>query len=261
MNSTEIPTGISEQKRRIGNSLAMLVKRQQEETASLKSCCAKIFESSKPKEIFDRFLTHFRETPKFTRISNFLTGRNLGRRNENGAFWEHSLAGALFQELAFLWASGNLPSENLVLLSPKRTLQFYMALFPEAGLQDNLFGLDSLLRISVPDGLIVKVVNDQSQLRPPIWRIVEVVEYTLANRQNYFDDKIKAAQGSQRRFPFLFGKARVAFVTPKFITDQTIPRQVIKAGAQIYELPFNHSQFGNFVGKFVNNLYSIKSNH
>ncbi|MEK0337651.1 MAG: hypothetical protein QQN41_09495 [Nitrosopumilus sp.] len=151
--------------------------------------------------------------------------------------YEHRLAGGLFQDLAYSYLSGTQP-QSRVLLSPKKTLEFYEKLTGAKRVEHTL-GLDSL-DSSNPDGLIVEEHGGGI-------RIVAVCEYTLSGYVLGFENKYGGFAIGKKKRPGVFTDAQLLFVVPK---ETNMP--IVHNNVETEEMPFTHGQFRNFVNGVFN---------
>ena len=150
--------------------------------------------------------------------------------------FERELAGRLFQDLAYSVLAGrNYPSA--IVLSPEKTLEFYRALYPSRRLNKENFGLDSLLGITVPDGLIV-------QEQGGFMHIAAVCEYTLMRDYYYFSSKYDGFESHSEKNKRLLGGSCLRFVVPN---DEPFPAIARYTGVEFMGMPFNRWQFGKFM--------------
>lgn len=224
------PLGSQETDPRLASGILFLAIQQREERESHPPLPDNL---ASRKKIF----SWFRGTPEFGQIySQSLHFFLIPRSEEEVKTIKFVLAGSFFQQIAFATVSQNLPDE-LLLLSPERTLDFYQLLFPRAMVIKHPLGTDSLRGISVPDGLLIK--NSSNDIG-----ILAAVEYTLEGKTDYFQKKILPFKGDQDRFPSLLRNSQLLFVTPTFSRQRPYLPSVWKA--KIQELPFTHHQFRNF---------------
>lgn len=164
----------------------------------------------------------------------------LPRREEELQEFRSRFAGRIFHDLAQISTSAKL-SNSRILLSPERTLKFYGDLYSGARRTRHSFGFDSLVGISVPDGLIVEKENDKVQ-------IVAVCEYTLHGDEQSLRRKHDRFGREKKDFPGLFAEdAHLLFVVPR---KTKLRHQGILGSSQFQELPFTHSQFRDFLNSF-----------
>lgn len=149
---------------------------------------------------------------------------------------EHRLAGGIFQDISF-YTLVSRQSDNRVLVSPERTLQFFQVLFPHAQLMEYPFHISSLMGISVPDGLIIKgVENDQP-------RITTVCEFTATGKRKVLESKYLGFQIDRDKYHQFFADAKLLFVTPQGYHSNFISYK----GAELEEVPFRYDQLRDFV--------------
>lgn len=155
------------------------------------------------------------------------------------------LAGKLYQSIAFSYFAGK-QTEGQILLSPTRTLTFYERLYLNTPRVKHRFGLDSLLGISVPDSLRIRMEENSYQ-------ISAVYEYTLTRKSAYYEDKIAAFSYDIINFPHLFAQSRLVFILPRV---DHLPTAIKESSALASYIPFKHSQFRHFGNKVIDRYRS-----
>lgn len=159
--------------------------------------------------------------------------------------------GALFEELTFDAMGGIV--EPQVLLPPHSTYEYFQQyLYPHAPLSPHTF-TDSLDGISVPDGILLTVGDEESFPQA-------TYEYTLRQGENsqvnhnYFRHKYHAHRWRQREFPHLFSGTPLVFVTP---SKPGLAEQIQTVGngdIEVVQLPFSHKAFGVYADRIFRPL-------
>ena len=149
-----------------------------------------------------------------------------------------AFAGRLYQDMAYAFLAGKRLSHLITVLSPEKTLEFYILLYHENKKYENLLGLDSLEGISVPDGILTINRNGREH-------ILSVCEYTLTGVERYFRRKYDSFNINLENNPQILSHASIVFEVPK---DVKLPSYLEKKDKiKMQKMPFTRRQFGNFV--------------
>lgn len=187
----------------------------------------------------------FKRSDDFTRVySKAIRYHLVPQTNEIIEELRTDFVGKLFQDMAYMVLTGLQP-QSRILLSPMRTRDFYAKLYPKAERTQHRFELDSLAGISAPDGILVEEHEG-------IERIISVYEFTLTGYDSYFENKYNGFNIDKKHFPKIFANADILFVVPK---GYNLRNKAIKNGdIKIYEMPFTHKQFRNFINGVCNSF-------
>ncbi|GEM_PF-4854955 len=177
-------------------------------------------------------LGDFKGTAVFRRRYLQLFNRMVVPRDEDElAQISDDFAGMVFQDMAFMFFMfiSQTKPESLTLVSPERTRALYRKLFPRATLAHYPFRDDSLSKVNVPDGILVR--EDGS--------VAAICEYSLNGGHDYFQNKVEGFNRQNEVFGKILNGAKLIVVTPTF-------REHKPSGLEVVELPFNHHQFRDF---------------
>ncbi|MBI2657434.1 hypothetical protein HYX08_01935 [Candidatus Woesearchaeota archaeon] len=171
----------------------------------------------------------------------FFTGIILGPLNVEGLNEiSRRFAGKIFEEVAFIYLVQHL--RDFTVLSPKRTKRFFDLLYPNASDIANPAGFDSLDRVQVPDGLIVKSYGSSR-------KITGFCEFTITENHEIVERKVKGYLAIQSEHTEFFRRANLYFVTPhegfRCFPQDTRFRMIT--------LPFTRAEFGHFVRSLYTN--------
>lgn len=177
-----------------------------------------------------KLLAAYKKTPDFRRVYQMAARYFVIPLDEHEMIVLNGrLAGSLFQGLACL-AFSDAREGGEIVISTEKTLEFYKELHPNRrAVTTNPFGLGAIEGISVPDGLGLDIEGE----------VIAVYEYSARRDPHYFASKKKSFLVEKDRYPQIFGRAELKFVTPTFIKDKPY-------GHTIIELPFTHLQLSDF---------------
>lgn len=156
---------------------------------------------------------------------------------------ERRVCGRIFQDLSFVHFALTQP-ESQVLLSHKRTLEFFKAIFPEVNIGKHPFEQDSLW-IFVPDGVIVKADKKAGFV------ISQVLEYSMVRvkggRTRIFEEKSSSFDQQKidlKAYEF-FADANLRFIVPKVDKGSGLTR--INKMFDVEQSPFSRSEIHEFM--------------
>lgn len=158
--------------------------------------------------------------------------------------------GGVYQYMAYILMAEPLKEidQNLGVVSPNRTLSFFMQRYPEAKKIDHHFGLGSLDNVSVPDGLV-------HRKGPHANHFIGMCEYTLVSRDEKFDDKYTAFIDHREKFPGFFSSdTKLFIVIPRSKEFKPIIQE--KEDVEIITTPFNRSEFRTYINYLYENYPS-----
>jgi len=160
------------------------------------------------KEDVSNFIqARFPEIYKFF-TDGILTHPNIEKsriKHDNSDRIRDKLSGAIFEEVAYIF-SGHYFNSGVV-LSPKRTKQYFGLLYESVDTVTNTFGFDSLDGVQVPDGLVVRLEGATK-------RITGFCEFTTIEHQDSIEKKVRGFRAIQSEQPEIFGKSTLYFATP-----------------------------------------------
>lgn len=187
-------------------------------------------------KLFDRFIEAGGFYPIYMR-----TMHDLARpmTDENIVNFEKRFAALLYERLAYFYMQHR---DIGPVLSPEDTRDFFQWLHPGAIMRRDNFGFDSLMGITVPDGL---VLEEQRGLYRPIL----VCEYTCSSDPAYFAAKFDAFNIQGRKISEVFGESQQLLVVPQGLD----PAKIVQHPDFAVEFaPFNRRD----LRKFADELFS-----
>jgi len=144
--------------------------------------------------------------------------------------YENHFVGRIFEDIASAWMIAKLRMSkkniNAKLISPRKTLEVYKKIYPEAIEISSPFDLNSLQGISVPDGLI-KNINTG--------KIIAVCEYTLSFK--IFEEKKRKMKKYKKELGKLGFRVQPILVLPD------IKEKQFEEDIAIEYLPFGTNEF------------------
>lgn len=240
-----MPTELITSERRVRPSEAMATRKLQEFVYTSEDCLSR--DGILPFSSLRGFFDAYPRTPHFKELGEEFLRTLLCPASYNSLNTLTSrFAGAVFQDFAasFVAECVNKSLEDQIFLTATPVLEFFHYIYPDKPLIPDHFGQDSLRGISVPDGLIVSV---EKHSQP---RVVACLEATLVTDylDYYLQRKMKAREGSIRRYPGLFPEdTKVILVSPA--TDRTINKDHVIH----LRLPYSTIQLGLEITKLMKN--------
>ena len=167
--------------------------------------------------------------------------------------------GRIYREMVYFYLSAKQP-DSRILLSAEKSLKFYEALYPGSELIMENFGLDSLMGISVPGGLVVETNNG-------LEKIVEVNEYSFLNpRQDFIEHmkkKVKSLNVSRHKYPEFFSDALQFLYIPQ--AEYTFNQKSISIALHkkigLEKMPFDRRKFAEFSRTIWSHYIHKGNNH
>lgn len=179
----------------------------------------------------------FKSSDRFQAIYEEAVRLYLGADEQEFVQITKEFVGALFESFGYLY-SNNHCQAPLRILSPEKTFELYRRLYPRNAVVEHLFGVKSLMGITVPDGVIIEA-------RDGIERIVDVCEYTSFGTRANFEMKREGFMINARNRQEILGDAHLKIFIPR---GGSLSLHIgSENGIQVEELPFTHRQFRDFV--------------
>lgn len=201
----------------------------------------------------------YKTTPRYKKINLALREEIKKMKTDKEAYYEDfdildRYAGSIFQELAFYITTASKSPQGMV-LSPDRTYEFFKLLYPYKQKQDHLFDQNSILGVSVPDGLLLSKYTSYP-------RVSHLLEYKASKKEHVLK-QFSIYQTSINRlighWPTLFSDdLQLEYVVPN---KQSHVNPFLDINTTITTLPFNYSQLGEFVSEnFYNETGIVRQN-
>ena len=155
----------------------------------------------------------------------------------------NDFAGEVFQDIAYSVCALDC-DDSRVLLSPEKTSELWITLYPDKEIVTHLYGQEALENAYVPDGLIV----DKSK-----GLVVKLYEYSLVRmNERDLEDQLKAIRIQYERFPWLLSEASVEFVIPMTFPSPRLRDQEDRV--KFLQLPITRVEFGHFIDGLYNGM-------
>lgn len=154
------------------------------------------------------------------------------------------ITGSMFEFIAHSYLSGR-SEEGQIVLSPNRTHDVIKATLSVANLEEATYDQASLEKVKIPDGLVIDTDTR---------KVINVCEYTVKRKKSKIIKHLRAVHYLGRRESKLFGESQALFILPG--PDSAF---LNKLGGSVMYLPFNRSQFEDFINKVIYNFRGIPS--
>lgn len=143
--------------------------------------------------------------------------------------------GRVFEDIAFVYAAVKF-AEHIV-LSPKETLDVFKRTYHGRRITNFPFGKESIVGVSVPDGLVVDVKTGE---------VLKILEFSLDRKVNRFAGKIRTILRGIEKLNGEFEGSTFLFVMPQIYP---VPQSIKDNGTSVslYQVPFSHRNFASFV--------------
>jgi len=185
---------------------------------------------------FGNLIDWFKNSREFKIIySEAVRSLSTSQTDREIAILKKYFAGQAFQCMAHTYLSVT-QSSNTILLSPPRTLDYFQHHFQGMTTIKYPFGLDSLDRFPVPDGLAVEVEEDYMVT-------VGWCEYTLNGDRGNLRDKLRRVNLHKKRLACAIPNVEIIFVTPKM---KSVPRVLSTPEVNHFQMPFSHKEFRQY---------------
>lgn len=147
-------------------------------------------------------------------------------------YFRGRFAGAVFQSMA-------LNATPELTLLPENVLTFYRKMYPHVPLVENPVGLTSLMGISVPDGLGIRI----EQLGKV--NVTNVYECSLTNRVDGYERHYLGFLIRRKKFPNIFADSQLVFITPR---ESYLPSDIRKdPNVRLVELGISRKQLRDYI--------------
>lgn len=188
-----------------------------------------------------QLLADFTQTDAFrNRCLQLISYLNEPKDDDQLRDISHRFSGAIFQDIASIYLAQNIPEDlmllyqDLALISPKRTHEFFEELYPVSG--ETLPFEDGPLPergVRFPDGLFV--TSDDS--------VVAICEYTLIGNRPYFVKKKEGLDKIKEDYRGIFGE------TDHVVVVYSLDSRRHTEGIDFTVVPLDHTQFREFIDK------------
>ena len=215
-----------------------------------------------PKDRGDQLFRWYEASDRFEQLKRERMNYNGQSERELEGKGRHDFAGEVFEDIARDAFGLQQQGRRIFISQQKEMLDFWKNLYPNARVIHKPLEKDTLLGVSVPDGLIV----NQSIVNQPIWSelsivsIVGIVECTLSEKVEVFLEKHNSFISKQKNFPSLFGRANLVFVIPETSSGSLndIKNNIGDSSVRFVQMPFDRTRFRFFINYHLSRLESSR---